>query len=208
MKTFTLTLRISLILCGFLILSGCRGKDPYAVKDHHTQLLLTTDTLKLDMLRLPVVKGDTIRQAQIENLSQSQLQKILEDLLGKRYRNKVLGLNLYAEYNAKTPLRQWNIDKSAISHVSFFYLSNDSLKFDIYNLHKKTSRSFENLSDAYCNIPLMFMMKERQHSRGELAVVYLLLRSGEMIDKELVILGKMENDSLYKAGNLFFAKIK
>ena len=194
------------LACAFLILFSCMNRtDPRLVSNHDSWLFLNSDTLKLNVLRLPIIKGDTIRQGKKEYLSQAQMKFIVEDLLGKPFNYTLVSADLYAGYNQTTPLRKWTINNEDISHLSVFYIRNDSLIFDLYNIRTNTSHSYTHLSNAYCDIPFMFLMKERELHSDNIALVSLTLKPSELPNANDIILCKKEDDSLYKAEKLYFS---
>lgn len=183
---------------------GLTPNDPHAIKNHDTRLTIGTDTLSLKTLRIIVVKGDSIRQGIAEGLSQRQARSVIQQISGEAFRYPIVGLELYSRYDLSTPLRKWRIQQSDMAAMSMFYIQNDSLRFAYYPTTSRKFESYGGLSDAYCDIPLMFLMKQEKQTGGDLSLLNLRIDPDEMPAQRNVHLANEENDSLYKAMQRYF----
>ncbi len=173
-----------------------KSKDPRLINNQQSYFVLNAqDSLKVKYLKEIDVRPQKFPYGEIFCTPQ-RLNAITKQITKKSYDN-VIDLGLFIEKNNDS-LTNWVSYADEVKNIGVYYIKNDSIKYDYYDVVSKTTQTFGNLSDSYCDafIPFLFHNSnvKRQPSYISIGV---RLKDMKNAYKKLTLAPKTE-DVLYK----------
>ncbi|MFV0571210.1 MAG: hypothetical protein ACK5M1_02105 [Xanthomarina gelatinilytica] len=184
------------------IFFGCVKEDPRLIKNHNTMLLTGNDTVLVDKLKLIKVEKDSIPFAANYNMDQSEIQDIFREVTRTNFNFDIINLDLYIKLKDNQDLKHWKINYSDVKYISAYYVKNDSLNFDFYDVVMQKKETYKRLSDASCSTFVMFLTNQCKYKNKALLSLYPSKK--EMPKKNKILFSNKEDDILYKKEQSFF----
>src|SRR5690606_38080406 len=107
----------------------------------------------------------------------------------------IISAELHVDFEGQS-FDNWVIKKDDITNLSIYYVENDSIKLDFYDLKEGIARTFTGLSEAYCDVPFVLYYTEKSNEVKPSRVLLNVLES-ELPDRDKIVFSKLSEDTLY-----------
>ncbi|MFS4483880.1 hypothetical protein ACKGJY_12745 [Hyunsoonleella sp. 2307UL5-6] len=146
---------------------------------------------------------DTIPMASVF-VSQMEGKNILKKTLRNFNYDTIISASFCVEYSEYD--NNWLVDKSNIKYAGIYYVNDNTLKFDFHNLETNEVDTYNTLSDAYCDVILVFLLEDVELEKP--ALFELKLEKDNLPKQSSVKLASKSEDILYQRWVKFYEKNK
>ncbi len=176
-------------------------RDPRLVKNQHFLLLVDDNTLELDYLK-KITFGEIIVPAGMLSVSRETMKNLISWLVSKKYTGEIIDMALFADFHG--PIEDWIIKKRAVKNLGIYYVENDSIKFDFYDLNNGKFQTYNELSGIYCDVYFPFLL-EKSNVKKNPSMVRISLKRSDLPDKDEFKFASKKNDELHQILDRFHA---